>query len=136
MANLNTTYAGLKLRNPFIISSSGITSSVERIRKLDTLGAGAIVLKSLFEEQIRFESGELMKSSDYPEAADYIERYNKENSIGEYLQLIVEAKKAVTIPVIASINCVSASEWMSFAGRIEEAGADALEVNVLYPANR
>jgi dihydroorotate dehydrogenase (fumarate) len=130
MANLNTTYAGLKLRNPFIISSSGITSSVERIRKLDTLGAGAIVLKSLFEEQIRFESGELMKSSDYPEAADYIERYNKENSIGEYLQLIVEAKKAVTIPVIASINCVSASEWMSFAGRIEEAGADALEVNV------
>jgi len=132
MANLQTTYAGLKLRNPFIISSSGITSSIDRIRKLDDLGAAAIVLKSLFEEQIRFESGELMKSSDYPEAADYIERYNKENSVSEYLKLISDAKKAVHIPVIASVNCNTAHEWVGFAKRIEEAGADALEVNVYY----
>jgi dihydroorotate dehydrogenase (fumarate) len=130
MANLNTTYAGISLRNPFIISSSGLTNSVERIRKLDSLGAGAVVLKSLFEEQIVFESGNLLKGSDYPEAYDYVNRYARENSLAEYLQLIRDAKRAVHIPVIASINCVSSSGWLDFATRIQEAGADGLELNV------
>lgn len=132
MANLNTTYAGLKLRNPFIISSSGLTSSLERIRKLDSLGAGAIVLKSLFEEQILHEAGTMAESSDYPEAMDYLNRYTRENSVAEYLNLIRDSKKAVQIPVIASINCVSSGEWVDFARRIEEAGADALELNVFF----
>ncbi|HYW94234.1 MAG TPA: dihydroorotate dehydrogenase-like protein [Bacteroidales bacterium] len=137
MANLNTTFAGLKLRNPFIISSSGITSSVDRIRKLDSLGAGAVVLKSLFEEQIRFETGDLLQKTDYPEALDYVRRYTRENTLQEYLQLVREAKKAVHMPVIASINCISASEWMDFAVKIEEAGADALELNVYFlPVDR
>ncbi len=137
MANLNTTFAGLKLRNPFIISSSGITSSLERIRTLDTLGAGAVVLKSLFEEQINFETGDLLQKTDYPEALDYVKRYTRENTLSEYLQLIKDAKRAVHMPVIASINCISASEWMDFAVKIEEAGADALELNVYFlPVNR
>ncbi len=132
MANLNTTYAGLKLRNPFVISSSGITNSLDRLRKLDSLGAGAVVLKSIFEEQINFEIGKNLQSSDYPEAHDYVSRYTKENSLSEYLQLISDARKAVTIPVIASINCISASQWMDFALKIEEAGADAIELNVYF----
>lgn len=132
MANLTTTYAGLKIRNPFIISSSGLTSSLDRIRKFDSLGAGAVVLKSLFEEQILHEVGTMADSSDYPEAMDYLNRYTKENSVGEYLQLIKDSKKAIHIPVIASINCVSSGQWIDFAKRIEDAGADALELNVFF----
>jgi dihydroorotate dehydrogenase (fumarate) len=137
MANLSTTFAGLKLRNPFIISSSGITSSLEKIRKLDGLGAGAIILKSLFEEQINYEIGLNLEGADYPEAFDYVTAYTKDNNVGEYLTHIREAKKAVHIPIIASINCVSASEWMNFATQIEDAGADALELNVFFlPSNK
>lgn len=137
MANLSTSYAGLKLRNPFIISSSGLTSSPEKIRKLDSLGAGAIVLKSLFEEQISHETLRNLDGSDYPEALDYVKAYTRDNSVGEYLDLLREAKRSVHIPVIASINCLSASEWMSFASQIQEAGADALELNVFYvPVNK
>jgi dihydroorotate dehydrogenase (fumarate) len=135
MANLHVEYAGLKLRNPFIISSSGLTSSLDRIRKLDSLGAGAIVLKSLFEEQIRYESGRLSEGSDYPEAYDYVRNYTRENSVGEYLNLVKEAKRAVHIPIIASINCVSVGEWIEFSKRIQDAGADALELNVYYLPN-
>jgi len=132
MANLSTSFAGLKLRNPFIISSSGITSSLDKIRKLDTLGAGAIVLKSLFEEQISHESYKNLEGSDYPEALDYVKAYTRENNLAEYLNLIRDTKRAIHIPVIASINCISASEWMDFAKKIEEAGADAIELNLFF----
>ena len=137
MANLSTSFAGLKLRNPFIISSSGITSSLEKIRKLDSLGAGAIVLKSLFEEQIRHETGKYLEGSNYPEALDYVKTYTRDNSVTEYINLIRDTKRAIHIPVIASINCISASDWMEFATRIQEAGADALELNVFFlPVNK
>jgi dihydroorotate dehydrogenase (fumarate) len=137
MANLSTSFAGLKLRNPFIISSSGITSSVNKIRKLDSLGAGAIVLKSLFEEQISQETDKNLENSDYPESLDYVKIYTRDNSLREYLNLIRDAKRAVYIPIIASINCISASEWMDFATQIQEAGADALELNVFFlPTNK
>jgi dihydroorotate dehydrogenase (fumarate) len=132
MANLSTTFAGLKLRNPFVISSSGITSSLDKIRKLDSLGAGAIVLKSLFEEQIIHETGKNLEGSDYPKAANHVKVYTREYSLGEYLNLIREAKRAVHIPIIASINCISATDWMDFATQVQEAGADALELNVFF----
>lgn len=132
MANLSTSFAGLKLRNPFIISSSGITSSLDKIRKLNSLGAGAIVLKSLFEEQISHETVKNLEGSDYPEALDYVKAYTRDNNVGEYLNLIRDAKRAIQIPVIASINCVSASEWMDFAIQVQEAGADAIELNVFF----
>lgn len=130
MLNLEVSYLGLKLKNPVIVSSSGLTSSLEKIRKIEKSGAGAVVLKSLFEEQINFEAGTLVMNQDYPEAEDYIKNYTKDHSVGEYLKLIENAKKEISIPVIASINCVSSSDWVRFTKEIEQAGADAIELNV------
>lgn len=132
MIDLSTTYLGLQLKNPVIVSSSGLTDSVDKIKKLAKAGAGAVVLKSLFEEQINIEAGSMIDWSDYPEAEDYILNYTKSNSVEEYLKLIENSKKSVDIPVIASINCTSLSEWVSQSKKIEEAGADALELNVYF----
>jgi len=132
MANLATNYLGLKLSNPLIVSSSGLTNTVEKIRQLEELGAGAVVLKSLFEEQIQAEAGRMLGESSYPEAQDYVLQYTRSHSLEEYLQLIEDAKKSVRIPVIASINCISASDWIGFASDIEKAGADALELNIFF----
>ena len=132
MANLEVNYLGLKLKNPIVIGSSGLTSTAEKIRSIEKAGAGAVVLKSLFEEQINYDAGSLIVDHDYPEAEDYIKNYTKSNSVENYLKLIEEAKNSVSIPVIASINCVSAVDWVGFAHRIEEAGADALELNVFF----
>ena len=137
MIDLSTTFAGLSMKSPIIVSSSGLTSSVDRIKKMAAAGAGAVVMKSLFEEQITHEAGNMSAGSDYPEAEDYIRTYARENSLDQYLSLIRSAKEAVDIPVIASINCVSASEWIDFAGKIEDAGADALELNIYFlPINK
>lgn len=134
MTNIETTYMGLKLCSPVIIGSSGLTSSIENIIEFEKRGAGAIVLKSLFEEQIKYEissTASYQSSSNYyPEAHDYIANYSHNHRVGEYLNLIRDAKQAVKIPVIASINCITADEWTSFARKIEEAGADALELNI------
>jgi len=135
MSQLETTYLGLKLKNPVIVGSSGLTNSIEKIKKIEKAGAGAIVLKSIFEEQIKFEAGKMANGSDSPEALDYVNFYVKNNSLQEYLDLIKKAKEEVQIPIIASINCVSSKEWTGFAKSIEEAGADALEVNVFVLAN-
>jgi len=135
MVNLTTNYLGLNLKNPLIISSSGQTNSVEKIQKYEELGAGAVVLKSLFEEQINFEAGLYVENAVYPEAHDYITAYSRSNAVDEYLTLIEKAKRSVNIPVIASINCISASEWVTFAREIEKAGADALELNVFFVAS-
>jgi len=132
MTDLSTTFAGLSMKSPIIVSSSGLTSSVDRIKKVAAAGAGAVVLKSLFEEQINHEIVDLAEGSNYPEADDYIRTYARENSLDQYLSLIRSAKEAVDIPIMASINCVSASEWIDFAGRIQEAGADALELNIYF----
>lgn len=137
MINLETKYLGLTLRNPLIISSSGLTDSVEKIKLAAEYGAGAVVLKSIFEEQINFEAGVLQGNSDYPEASDYISYYTRSHSLDNYLKFIKEAKEAVDIPVIPSINCVSATDWIDYAVKIEEAGADALEVNMFFlPVNK
>ncbi len=132
MANLTTSYAGLKLRNPFIISSSGITGSVEKIRRLDALGAGAIVLKSLFEEQILLEASGKSDGTDDADAMSFIRTFFSGDTVSDYMNLVREAKKAVSVPVIASINCISALGWFDFASRIQDAGADALELNVFF----
>ncbi len=134
MADLRTKYMGLSLRNPIIVGSSGLTNSVDMIKEIEKLGAGAVVLKSLFEEQIRFQVDKSVAQSEsiysYPEAEDYIGNYTKETSVSEYLELIRKCKASVSIPVIASINCVSSAEWISFARKIQEAGADAIELNI------
>ena len=130
MANLQTSYLGIQLRNPIIVSSSALTNTVEKIKKLEEKGAGAVVLKSLFEEQINYETSHLLQHKRYPEAADYILNYAKHNTLNEYLDLVKNAKSAVSIPVIASINCVSEKDWTSYAREFEKAGADALELNI------
>ncbi len=134
MADLSTNYLGLKLRNPFIVGSSGLTESLEGIQELEKNGAGAVVLKSLFEEEIIAEmkkQEEEMKNPAvlYPEMWDYFDYDDIEDSVTNYLGLISGCKKHVGIPVIASINCVSSDEWPVFAKRIQNAGADALELN-------
>ncbi len=130
MAQLTTSFAGLSLKNPIIISSSGLTNSAEKIKQLEEAGAAAVVLKSVFEEQINQHAGSL---NDYgsPEADDYLGAYVRSHALGEHISLIEEAKRLCTIPVIASINCYSDSEWEDFAVLMEQAGADALELNIL-----
>ncbi len=138
MNDLSTKYLGLELKNPIIVGSCGFTNSVAKIKELADNQAGAIVLKSLFEEQIHAEYSANLESynADYPGATDYIREYTRGNEVESYLKLIAEAKKAVNIPIIASINCVSSSEWVSFAKSVEEQGADALELNVsLLPSD-
>jgi len=140
MLDLSTKYMGLELKNPIIVGSSGLTNSVENVIEIEKNGAAAVVLKSVFEEQIKHEINKTLKQSDnafaYPEALDYISNYTEENTFSSYLDLIRNCKKSVKIPIIASINCVSASEWITYAKRIEEAGADALELNIfLLPSD-
>ena len=130
MTDLKTTFAGLQLRNPVIISSSGLTNSAGKNKKLAEAGAGAIVLKSLFEEQILIEADHL-KDPVYSEGNDYLADYIREHKLAEYIELIKESKKVCDIPIIASINCYTDTEWIDFAKQIEEAGADALEINIL-----
>jgi len=136
--DLSVKYMGLNLKSPLIVGSSGLTNSVDKIKELESYGAGAVVLKSLFEEQIMYE-GQAANSKntfDYPEAMDYIKSLTRDNTIGEYLNLIENCKKEVDIPIIASINCVSSGEWINFAKRMEKAGADALELNIsLLPSD-
>ncbi|WP_240910045.1 dihydroorotate dehydrogenase-like protein [Desulfopila sp. IMCC35008] len=138
MKDLSTTYLGLRLKNPIVVGSCGLTNSVEKIKEFADNGAAAIVLKSLFEEQIEAELNANMDSyhTDYPDAFDYIKEYTRGSALDDHLNLIRETKKSVDIPIIGSINCVSGSEWVSFAESIQKAGADALEINVsLLPSN-
>ena len=130
MAQLKTTFAGLTLNNPIIVSSSGLTDSPEKIKKLEEAGAGAVVLKSVFEEQITLQAG-AMHGYGTPEADDYLNAYIRSHTLNEHISLIEETKKACAIPVIASINCYSDNEWTDFAKLMEKAGADALEINIL-----
>ncbi len=136
MANLETTYLGVPLKNPLVAASSGLTSSVEKIKELEKAGIGAVVLKSIFEEQINNEVTHLLtkdkQNNSYPEAEDYIKGYLRSNSMTRHLELLEETKRAVDIPVIASINCVSGNEWTTFAKDFQDAGADALELNIFY----
>ena len=130
MTQLKTTFAGLSLRNPIIISSSSLTNSAEKNKKLELAGAGAIVLKSVFEEQIMMEAHH-MATYGSPEGDDYLSTYVRSHALNEYISLIEQTKRLCTIPVIASINCFSNSEWTDFARTVETAGADALEINIL-----
>ncbi len=130
MRELKTKYAGLTLRNPIIVGSSGLTTKAERNKEFEKAGAGAIVLKSLFEEQIEMQGDVLIDSSDFPEAVDYVRQYVKANQVNNHLELIQSTKECCTIPVIASINCYKADAWIDFARQIEIAGADALELNI------
>ena len=134
--DLSTTYLGLALKNPVIVGSSGLTDSPEKIKEWEKNGAAAVVLKSLFEEEIIFEYEEVLKevkNTGYNmEQFDYYDFVLKKKKLDAYLALIKEAKKAVSIPVIASVNCVYSHEWTAFANKIQDAGADAIELNMFF----
>jgi dihydroorotate dehydrogenase (fumarate) len=137
MENLKTNYLGLSLKSPLIVSSSRLTSTVEHLMEAEENGAGAVVLKSLFEEQILHHTSTIPTSANYPEADEYVAYYTKSHSVGEYLNFIKSAKKNLSIPVIPSINCFSPKGWTDFAKNIEDAGADAIEINMFFlPNNR
>ena len=139
--NLSVKYMGLDLPNPVIVGSSSLTNSVKKIERLEKAGAGAVVLKSLFEEQILVDKGKLIRQEEmyfwYPEAIEFVNQSMKGAGIESYIQLISDTKKTVTIPVIASINCVTDREWPSSAKELELAGVDALELNIaIFPFNK
>ncbi len=134
MADLTTKYLGLTLKNPLIVGSSGLTDSVEMIKKIEQSGAAAVVLKSIFEEEILLEADitteEAVKNGFTLEAFDYFDYKIKNDNLTKYIALIRDVKAAVSIPVIASINCISSHEWPYFAKKIAAAGPDALELNI------
>lgn len=134
--DLNTTYLGLRLRSPLVPSASPLSQDIDNIRLMEDAGAGAVVLYSIFEEQIRYERYELHHSlttgtESYPEALTYFpEPAELFVGVEDYLRHIARAKKAVSIPVIASLNGSTLGGWTDFARQIEQAGADALELNL------
>lgn len=126
---------GLKLKNPIIVSSSGLTNSVKDIIALEEKGAAAIVTKSLFEEEIILETEENLNKMHasgfvYPETSEYFDFDRMEDIVSNYLKFLSDSKKSVKIPIIASINCVTAEGWTDFTKRIEDTGVDGLELNV------
>jgi len=136
MADLKTSYMGIQLDNPIVVSSSGITGSIHGIERSAEAGAGAVVLKSMFEELILAQSKDLEKdlsTAEHPEALDYV-RADLGMRLGPlpYLEFIEEARKKVSIPIIASVNCVTPHWWVPYARRIEEAGASGLELNISH----
>ena len=130
MKRLETTFAGLKLKNPFIVSSCNLTNSAEKNKKWEDAGVGAVVLKSLFEEEIEAEA-DWVNDGTHAEELDYLQTYYRAHRLEEYLRLIKETKALCSIPVIASINCYQLTGWTDFAKQIQQAGADALELNIM-----
>ena len=136
MSDLSTKYLGLNLKSPLLASASPLCESVDNIRRLEDHGLAAVVLPSLFEEQLELESqsvdSDLERGSEsFPESANFfpdLQNYN----LGPdgYLELIRQAKEAVQIPIIASINGISGGGWLQYARLMEEAGADAIELNI------
>lgn len=140
--DLSTTYMGLKLKNPIVPSASPLSRTVDMVKKLEDAGASAVIVYSLFEEQITHDQGELEHyltsgTESFAEALSYFPAANDYNmGPDQYLRHISNLKSAVEIPVIGSLNGVSAGGWLKYAKQIEEAGADGLELNVYYiPTN-
>jgi dihydroorotate dehydrogenase (fumarate) len=142
MADLTTTYLGLTLKSPIVASASPLSKRLDMLRRLDAAGVGAIVMYSLFEEQITHQSLELdhyldLGAHSYAESLSYFPDLGHYNVGPEsYLEHIQAAKRAVSVPIIGSLNGVSSGGWVEYARHIQEAGADALELNMYYlPAN-
>lgn len=138
MIDLTTSYMGLKLRNPLIVASCDLTRNAADILHCQEAGAGAVILKSIFEEE--FLVKEILADSDYqihPEAVDYLRsRGLLEYAPSRIVQVIEEVKAKAEIPIIASINCQSPQLWPRFAQQLEQAGADGLELNIYFlPVN-
>jgi dihydroorotate dehydrogenase (fumarate) len=137
--DLTTKYLGLDLKNPIIAGASPLSNNIDTVKILEDKGAAAVVMYSLFEEQINHEAQELdtfltQGTESFAEAISYFPEPDQFHSLGgeDYLNKIAKLKKAVDIPIIASLNGVSAGGWMKYAKQMQEAGADALELNIYY----
>ncbi len=134
MSMLSTKYLGMMLKNPVIAGASGFTGNIKTIKNLEKAGVGAVVIKSLFEEQIQYEVNQSLERGGmiygHTDIDDYVGFYEKKHNITKYMNLVKEVKEQTDIPVIASINCISDSNWQEFAGKVSEAGADALQLNM------
>jgi dihydroorotate dehydrogenase (fumarate) len=136
MPDVSTSYMGLRLKNPLIAGSCGLTSRVPSLKELEAGGAAAVVLKSIFEEEIAAEYANVLADARQKgmslESYDYFDYQIRGDRVGAYVELVRQAKKNLTIPVIASINCTYSHEWASFAKDLEAAGADGLELNMFF----
>lgn len=137
MTDLSTTWLGLRLRNPIVVSSSSLTGSLDKLKELEAAGAGAVVLKSIFEEQINLEADKiddaLHAGAGFAEgSSSFFSDMPMDFGPTEYLDLLKSAKQSLKIPVVASINCVSKGRWTDYAAKIQSAGADALELNLYF----
>jgi dihydroorotate dehydrogenase (fumarate) len=138
MVDLTTTYMGLKLKNPIVPSASPLSANLDTVKRMADAGAAAITLHSLFEEQIEFEAAALSHflergTESFAEALTYfpaVHEYRREPD--DYVEHIRKSKESVDIPIIASLNGVSTGGWTSYAKRFEEAGADAVELNIYF----
>jgi dihydroorotate dehydrogenase (fumarate) len=131
---INSKFMGIELSSPIIVGSSSLTNSIDNLKRAEDFGAGAVVIKSLFEEQILNDSGKNLQSKElykwYPEAIKNIANYSENDLIEHFLNLIKFAGKSLDIPVFASINCISPNDWPQFALKFEDAGADGIELNI------
>ncbi len=140
MADLTTKYLGLSLKNPIIASSSTLTENIDSIKRLEDNGVAAVVLRSIFEEEITMESEHVVRQAvkeGYDEGLfDYFDSRVKQKNVEDYLDLILECKRQTSIPVIGSINAMSNHEWLYFAKKMESVGVDAIELNMfLLPSD-
>jgi len=142
MIDLTTTYLGLKLKNPIIVSASPLSAYIDNIQRMENAGAAAVVLPSLFEEQIELQSMGIEtvtaeNQATLPDALKHLPEMKGYNQgASGYLALIYQAKRAVSIPIIASLNGYFGGGWVQYARLIEAAGADALELNIYYLATQ
>ncbi len=132
--NTNVKYLGLDLKSPIVVGSCGLTADVEKMAEMEAAGAGAVVLKSVFEEQIIYDISRntqiIAPVENYGDSYEYIAMHVADDSLNRYFQMVRDAKKRLTIPVIGSINCFSYENWIAYANKFQEAGCDALELNM------
>ncbi len=136
MPDLSCTYMGLRLKNPLVAGSSGLTGALDSLHALEAGGVAAVVLKSIFEEEIAGEYADVLAHATQKgmslESYDYYDYQIRGERVASYVELVRTAKKDLSIPVIASVNCTYSHEWASFARDLEAAGADGLELNMFF----
>ena len=129
-----TKYLGLELKSPIIVGSCGLTSNVEKMVQMEAAGAGAVVVKSVFEEQIihdiKRNTHMVAPTDNYGDSYEYIAQHVADDSLERHFSMIREAKRRLSIPVIGSINCFSYENWLTYAKKFEDTGCDALELNM------
>ncbi len=133
MVSLRTSYMGLDLKSPLIVGSCGLTRTLSNLQEYEQQGAGAVVIKSLFQEEIELASqqqAEEFSMDGYPEAYEYISQYTQGHCVDNYLDFVRDCKRTLEIPILCSINCVTPGKFLDYVRDMEKAGADALELNI------